>query len=275
MASQRTRPLGQIFLESNLELRAQKAFFRTNLKTLSDIVKTQSKRRRLVNTPISSIRTESSFGANTPSIERTTFGELLKYQMPVRERILSANENNDTPTVASRTRLCRRHSHKDQTDRKSIHCDVFGPDFCSDCSQLQRKQREANKNKQLLPVLGSETRSLVIPEKVALLSVSSSQIGSRSPYSESENSSKPCVNSISPNPALYTESEVYERLRTLHKVKRGLVFGKGERNYGDEYFNLPRETREHTPKEIKRLRVRQPSIDDVNMKISISFMNYQ
>lgn len=272
----RKRPLGYYIPESKLELQLEKALFRTNAEILREMCekKIRQKQRELhrepsiPDIPYTNISPEVRWLlTRSARMKRVNNAGFSKFRNPVADRVVSANgrRRSQIPFLERQRSMCSRVSSAHEADIKGCQCDVLGPQFCTDCTKMNQKNKlniEQNKN---FPRIEVHTRSLVAPDRVEKLYLSNPK--------ELFYQQKTYKCGCAYNPALeittpivYTPHEVFQRLRRRKYLEQNAGQTKEEEieNSNIKTLNKP---------------LKQPSFYDektlppMDLKVSVVFRN--
>ncbi|KAK3098218.1 hypothetical protein FSP39_017316 [Pinctada imbricata] len=220
------RPLGHIHRDSRLEIQMEKALFRTNIKLLSDIisVKRSTPRSMASTLPMTSygmptFRHILSFGDKDRLVNNA---EHAKYHNYFSNRVGSEDvRRKGSGIYGGNNSVCSRRYEgtSDVKKMKSAQCDVLGPDFCTDCSRLQRRIKSAQHSKQNFPNIDVHSNSLIAPRKLEslLLSEDNSAMSKRNNALSTVYYDLANIYSGMSKSQVYTETEVYDRVRSAKR----------------------------------------------------------
>ena len=270
------RPLGYYVPESRLELQLEKALFRTNAEMIREMCERniKQKQKEVQDTPhipplaVADIPPEVRWLlTRSARMRRVNNAGYSKFRNPVDNRVVSASGRRGTQALSLQRQrtMCSRFSTPNKADIKKLQCDVLGPNFCTDCTKLDKKNKlkvEQNKN---FPRLEVHTRSLVAPDRIEKLYVSHPK------ELFHQDKSYKCGCAYNPaleitTPLVYTPHEVFQRLR-----RRKYMEKTAER--------IERESEDTSTKRNNSPVDKQPSFYDektlppMDLKVSVVFRN--
>ena len=223
------RPLGYVNANSRLEIQVEKSMFRSNLKLLSDMIMMQRTAKQTASLyPVTSygvpqVRQVMSFRDKDRFVNNA---EHVKYYNFVSHRV----GGEDTPRKGSgrfggkSVSMCsRRYDMSENRGRmKSAHCDVLGPDFCTDCTQLNKRVKSAKHNKRHFPGIDVHSNSLVAPRRLEslLLSDQNTLVNERNNSLSTVYYDLANIYSGTTKPVAYSEHEIYERVPKRKETRK-------------------------------------------------------
>ena len=217
------RPLGFFNPESKLELQVQKALFRTNAEIIRDMCEKniRQKQRELHREPpippipYTNISPEVRWLlTRSARMQRVNNAGFSKFRNPVDNRVGSANGRRRSKIISlERERsMCSRVSSAREPDVKKCQCDVLGPQFCTDCTKVSKKDKLIKEQDKNFPRIEVHTRSLVAPDKVEKLYLSNP----KELFYQQKKYKCGCTYDAAleiTTPLVYTPHEVFQRLR--------------------------------------------------------------
>lgn len=267
------RPLGYYIPESRLELQVEKALFKTSMTVLTDLLR-QSRmgsESPHPNTPEHQLGLVTARGrqvlSRSEQFDRINNAEYSRYHTPVSDRVVSANANSYNTLYRRNRPMCGRQYELSSPVMSCAHCEVLGQYFCTDCTQLRKRIQSAKKQSVNFPNIDVHPRSLIAPVKVERL-LSSDQYGiiKKQKFNDTGVSYEEDNIRFINSPFVYTQNDVYERLRLQHRENGNSVFGKAVKvaeNKPDDALS----------REVTRLRRELTDISPSEMKVTVTFSN--
>ncbi|KAH3738595.1 uncharacterized protein LOC127851452 [Dreissena polymorpha] len=297
-----TRKLGSYVPESRVELHAEKALFRNQTQLLRDLCDRQTKfsRRHPFQFP-----SEGSFNPIIQSIlkrsgalqqmrqheeshvtvdaknnispevrwlltrsarmQRVNNAGYSTFQNKIKDKVVSADGRKREFSLQRQRSMCLRTERSDTPLSQRLQCDVLGPKFCTDCTEIDQKKAVLRKQQARFPRIEVHTRSLVAPEKVEkiFLSHPNEMFHQQKRYA--------CGCTYDPKleittPLVYTPHEVFQRIRRRKQLLYGDLmddtFKTSSNNY-DGTNSIPRKPTYYQEKT-------EPPMD---MTVSVKFVN--
>ena len=279
----RKRPLGYYIPESKLELQVQKALFRTNAEIIRDMCekKIRQKQREMhrepsiPTLPYTNISPEVRWLlTRSARMQRVNNAGFSKFCNPVADRVVSANGRRRSKVISlERERsMCSRVSSAREPDIKKCQCDVLGPQFCTDCTKLNKKNKLNNEQNKNFPRIEVHTRSLVAPDRVEKLYLSNPKelFYQRKTYK--------CGCSYDPaleitTPLVYTPHEVFQRLRRKKYLEQNAGKVQQEHQQELEQAKVNDEAVDQPPLEQRPSFYDEKTLPPMDLKVSVVFRN--
>lgn len=147
-------------------------------------------------------------------IQRVNNAGYATFRNRIKDRVVSADGRKKQASLERQRSMCSRNDSPDspRSRQQRLHCDVLGPKFCTDCTEIDKKTNVLRKQLNSFPRIEVHTRSLVAPEKVEKIYLSNPK---QMFYQEKR---YPCGCTFDPRleittPIVYTPHEVFERIR--------------------------------------------------------------
>lgn len=160
----RVRPLGVTKVLYDAPTTEERIAFKRQLRLLHFLCE-QSRQKSDEEEKMKS-RDQLRFGLSTAATMNNAALARLYSQIP--ETVLTDEEEDESRLgIRNSMSCCGRHSDRNVT--RKVHCDVFGPYFCTDCQRLNKRERSDVEKHQCFPNIDVHPRSLVAPKRVIRL----------------------------------------------------------------------------------------------------------
>ncbi|KAL3882660.1 hypothetical protein ACJMK2_028978 [Sinanodonta woodiana] len=231
LQSRKQRPLGHIIPDSRIDQQVEKAMFRTNAKILAEMCMNKKLKPREI-IEHQSFQTSASSRPETrwlitrsATLQRVNNAEFSKYDNRIRDRVVSADDvrRKGGLFLERQKSMCNRENSFDKSAGSHVHCEVLGPSFCFDCIKVRERRNILQEQNVNFPKIEVNPRSLIAPAKIEkmILSYPDEIFNDDKSYGYGAVLDARVLFS---EPIVYTQNEVYTRLRLLHKEKGRDVF---------------------------------------------------
>lgn len=147
-------------------------------------------------------------------IQRVNNAGYATFHNRIKDRVVSADGKKKQASLERQRSMCSRNDSPDspRSRQQRLHCDVLGPKFCTDCTEIDQKTNVLRKQLNSFPRIEVHTRSLVAPQKVEKIYLSNPK------QMFHQEKRYPCGCTFDPRleittPIVYTPHEVFERIR--------------------------------------------------------------
>lgn len=243
------RPLGYYVPESRVELQIEKAMFRNHAQVLRNMCDKPLKQRHTqqlvasLNLYSPSHKTPFNISKRTtpaqdvsrsmPSeirwlltrsaqLQRVNNPGFSKFRKSVKDRVVSANDIGGQTVLSPEKQrsMCSRYDNYSTSINQRLQCDVLGPEYCTDCTEMNSKLVIAQQQQRKFPRIEVHTRSLVAPERVEKLYLSNVKA------MFNQDTRYACGCPVDPmfeitTPVVYTPHEIFERIRMKKNIEMG------------------------------------------------------
>ena len=250
------RPLGYCSPESRLELHAEKALFRHNAQVLRDLCDSHAQQRKqrqhlniygdaaishMLRRPNQNQYASQSHGhferarqepnispdvrwllTRSARIQRVNNAGYATFHNRIKDRVVSADGRKKQISLQRQRSMCGRGDADDrdtpQSRQQRLQCDVLGPNFCTDCTEISEKTKLLRNQMKSFPRIEVHTRSLVAPEKVEKIYMSNP----KELFHQEKRYACGCMFDARleiTTPIVYTPHEVFERLRKKKQLE--------------------------------------------------------
>ncbi|KAK3589362.1 hypothetical protein CHS0354_010007 [Potamilus streckersoni] len=268
------RPLGHIVADSQIDQQVEKAMFRTNAKILAEMCMNKKLKPREI-IEFQSFQTSASTRPETrwlltrsATLQRVNNAEFSKYDNRIRDRVVSADDIRQKRGLflEKQNSMCNRENSFEKSVDSHAHCEVLGPSVCFDCIKARERSNILQEQKVNFPNIEVHPRSLIAPAKIEkmILSYPDEIFNDDKSYGYGAVlDSRVLFN----EPIVYTQNEVYTRLRLLHKEKGRDVFkSKKKFKEKEQIWNI---ASSWVQKDIANAQPQAISLD--SMKVSVKF----
>ncbi|XP_052811421.1 uncharacterized protein LOC128239034 [Mya arenaria] len=240
-----TRKLGQYVPESRIELHAEKVLFRNQSSLLRELCDKQTRHKRRQqfqfsddyreNPTIQSLFQRTSVSQHAHAQQSHVTGSTISpevrwlltrsarlqrinnagyssFHNRIKDKVVSADGRNREISLVRQRSMCYRNERAETPRQQRLQCDVLGPQFCTDCTEIGEKVHIMKKEQEKFPRIEVHTRSLVAPEKVEKMYLSNPKelFHQKKRYA--------CGCTYDPKleittPLVYTPHEVFQRIR--------------------------------------------------------------
>ena len=281
-ATRRPRPLGFYPALNPRELLYERMDFQEGVRTLNAIVEQSGLSPNRTNTVSPTLledrsRSVCSDRYNPQAMNDANFAKNFN---KVATRIASARRNSyermGTSSSFQETSVCSRFKDRQTTDMRRLQCEVLGSHLCSDCIRILRLESVIQEKNNMYPHIKVDTRSLVAPRKVQ-------QFNSTLPsqfYNDRRTLECGCIVRVDRNfwnPIIYTETNVFDRLRQANKTNQLLNPVNNEKRLLTELKTESKGIRDKTkPRSVLPMDIWthfpvKSSIPRYDMKVTVTF----
>jgi len=241
--------LGNYVPESRVELHAEKALFRKQTELLRDLCDKQARHRKrqqfqfpddpIVRTLFRSTPTSGhpshaqgdnvqSTNKMTPEVrwlltrsarmQRVNNAGFSTFQNRIKDKVVSADGRKRELSLLRQRSMCLRNERATTPRQQRLQCDVLGPKFCTDCTEIGQKIHTMKKQESSFPRIEVHTRSLVAPDKVEKIFLSNP----KELFNQKKRYACGCTFDHKleiTTPLVYTPHEVFQRIRRRKQIE--------------------------------------------------------
>lgn len=150
-------------------------------------------------------------------IQRVNNAGFSTFRNRIKDRVVSADGGKKQLSLQRQRSMCSRNDLDDVTEtprsrQQRLQCDVLGPKFCTDCTEIDQKTKVLRKHVNSFPRIEVHTRSLVAPEKVERIYLTNP----KTMFHQDKRYACGCTFDARfeiTTPIVYTPHEVFERIR--------------------------------------------------------------
>ena len=229
MTSRRKPPvrrLGTFKFDNYQKMRREKDDFRKDLQELSNMLTTDNSVGKYGKR--SSIKS-NGYLANQRSIVNDASKAV--YYNKIRDRVSSANTSDRFDRLRFSHPLCGRcEASCNKGLVRGYQCEVLGTSYCTDCIQLKRRIRSADTQRSNFPDVDISPRSLVAPVRLEkVVHDIAMSLNSLPTYAQRISPELYVHNFQTCGQVVYTQNDVYNRLRDMHREHGHILFGQDDR----------------------------------------------